>query len=285
MIFLAVLGLCLGSFVNAAVWRVYAAEAAKAASGKKTKKAATSRKNVDLAKISVWNGRSMCPECHTQLAAKDLMPVLSWVLLRGKCRYCRKPISWQYPAVEAASALLFALSYAAWPGVVEGLGVVQFALWLILLVISLFLFVYDLRWMILPTGAVYFASLLGVAMAVVTFFINGDVGVLTGGLFGSLLFGGFFYVLYIISGGRWIGGGDVRLGFALGILLGWQGSIITLALASYIGTATIGLLVLFKKYHKKMKLPFGPFLLSAAFMTVLWGQSVIDWYLRLSGVR
>src|SRR4051812_13278636 len=95
---LIVFGLCLGSFVNALVWRVHEQEAAK----KPNKK------------LSVLNGRSMCPHCEHELAAKDLIPVLSWLSLGGKCRYCHKPISKQYPLVELLTALLVVGSYIWW---------------------------------------------------------------------------------------------------------------------------------------------------------------------------
>ena len=96
---LAVLGLVFGSFVNAFAWRLHEQESLL----EKKKKPSAKQ----LAKLSIVKGRSMCPECKHELAAKDLIPVFSWITLKGKCRYCGKPISWQYPAVELATALLF----------------------------------------------------------------------------------------------------------------------------------------------------------------------------------
>src|SRR5690606_6942893 len=96
---LALLGLCLGSFVNALVFRVHAQSKLKSGSKKKIGK-----RDVDL---SVSRGRSVCIHCGHELAAKDLIPLLSWLLLRGKCRYCHRPISWQYPLVELTASLLF----------------------------------------------------------------------------------------------------------------------------------------------------------------------------------
>ena len=91
-------------------------------------------------------------------------------------------------------------------------------------------------------------------------------------------------MIYQISAGRWIGGGDVRFGFAMGVLLGWQGGLLGLALASYLGTALIIVLLAIAKYHKKMRIPFGPFLISATYVSVLFGQQVIDWYKSLAGL-
>jgi prepilin signal peptidase PulO-like enzyme (type II secretory pathway) len=99
---LVVLGLCFGSFANALVWRVHE-QAGQAAKKKPDKKY--------LKQLSVAKGRSMCPNCKHELVAKDLIPVLSWLALGGKCRYCAKPISIQYPLVEVALASLFVVSY------------------------------------------------------------------------------------------------------------------------------------------------------------------------------
>src|SRR5882762_114793 len=105
IVVLAILGLCFGSFVNAAVWRIYAQEQVKS-------KKLQVKKSTNL---SIVNGRSVCPHCEHELAAKDLMPVFSWLSLGGKCRYCKKPISRQYPLVELLTAVLFVFSYLYWP--------------------------------------------------------------------------------------------------------------------------------------------------------------------------
>src|SRR5476651_645529 len=132
IVVLVVFGLCLGSFVNALVWRLHEQDKKQA-------------KN-----LSILNGRSMCPNCKHELAAKDLVPVLSWLSLRGKCRYCGKPISVQYPLVEMVTSGLFVASYLWWPEVLHGAQVAAFGLWLALLVGLMALLVYDLRWFLLP---------------------------------------------------------------------------------------------------------------------------------------
>src|SRR5262245_41082320 len=103
VLILTVFGLCWGSFVNAFVWRLHELETNKRLSKSQKKK------------LSILHGRSMCPDCHNELAWYDLLPVVSWLSLKGKCRYCGKPISWQYPFVEALTAALFVLSYVFWP--------------------------------------------------------------------------------------------------------------------------------------------------------------------------
>lgn len=268
----AVLGLALGSFTNALVWRIY--------------KQSKNKKSKQRDEYSIMKGRSMCTSCGHQLSAADLVPVLSWTALKGKCRYCKKPISWQYPAVELLTAALFVVSYLFWPfNLNSAQDYVLLALWLVTVVAEVAMTLYDLKWMILPNRLVYPTGGLAVAFTITRFLITGDIQVLLNALIGSVVFGGFFYGMYQISRGKWIGGGDVRLGFVLGILLGWQKSLLCLSFAAYLGTLLILVLVVLKKYHRKLKVPFGPFLLVAAFIVMLFGQYFIDWYLRINGLR
>lgn len=270
LVILALLGLAFGSFVNALVWRIHA----QSLSGK----TAASKE------LSVLRGRSMCPECKHQLGALDLIPLLSWLFLKGKCRYCKKPISWQYPLVELLTPFIFVVSYLFWPYEIHNVAQYgYFIAWLVALTLGVALTLYDLKWMILPNRLIYPAGMVGVASALLSYSAVSHSQAASS-VIGSLVFGGFFYGMYQVSKGKWIGGGDVRLGFVLGLFLGWQKSLLCLTLAAYLGTVLIGILFVIKKYHHKMKLPFGPFLLTAALITMLFGQHVIDWYLRLSGL-
>lgn len=289
IILFGLLGLALGSFVNALVWRIYKqAEAQKKLSKKTVKKTSASKaaQNKKVSgKYSILRGRSMCVECQHQLSAKDLIPIISWLSLRGKCRYCQKSISWQYPVVELVAATLFAAAYYFWPYTLSGfMSYEAFALFLMVITVGLALSVYDIKWMELPTKLVYALGGLGFMLSLSLAIGLGDTSILTSALIGSAGFGGFFYALYAVSNGKWIGGGDVRLGFALGIILGWQRSMLALTAAAYGGTIIIVILYLLGKYHKKMKLPFGPFLILAMYSSALWGQAVINWYLQLSGL-
>jgi prepilin signal peptidase PulO-like enzyme (type II secretory pathway) len=264
---LILLGLAWGSFVNAFVWRLHEQQ-------KSTKKKA----HKDL---SILKGRSMCPDCRHTLATKDLVPVLSWLSLGGKCRYCRKPISAQYPAVELLTAALFVLSYLFWPYGFLTAGIVQLVIWLATLVVFMILFVYDLRWMILPNKVVYpliGLTVINVGLQVV---LTSNLGLLVQAFWGVICLAGLFYALFQISGGKWIGGGDVKLAIALGLLVGGPvKALLLIFIASLLGVIiTLPLLVQGKKSYTS-RIPFGPFLIAASIIVYIFGNSLINIYLK-----
>lgn len=246
----------MGSFVNALVWRIH------------TKK--------DWVKA-----RSQCPDCKHQLSARDLVPVLSWIELRGRCRYCYKPISWQYPAVELSMAAVFVVSYLYWPYDFTLLGIAQFALWLIVLVLLVALFVYDLRWMLLPNKLVY--PLLGLVIILSGLSLPGstDLWPALNICLGSLALGGLFWVLFQVSGGKWIGGGDVRIGFAIGALAGsLLNATLLLFIASLLGSL-VSIPIILSGKKATHKVPFGPFLIAATIIVYLFGANINFWYQQL----
>src|ERR1039458_5350883 len=149
-----VFGLIFGSFINALVWRIYI----------KTKTV-----NKDKAKFSILKGRSMCPNCHHQLAVLDLIPVFSWIGLEGKCRYCKKHIGFQYPLIEILTSLLFLFSYMYWPFKYNFLGYCLFILWLIILVYFISLALYDLKYKLLPNSLVYAVNILAFVFILIEF--------------------------------------------------------------------------------------------------------------------
>lgn len=268
---LILLGLCLGSFVNALVWRTYMLE---------------NKKSKDK-KYSITKGRSVCVHCRHELSALDLVPVLSWVALRGKCRYCKKPISKQYPAVEVLTAALIVISYMLWPYTSQAWSfgeVVVFGLWSLLVTLFVALSVYDLRWFLLPDKIVIPATLLGTGMVVARAVTYGEIAVIWHSLLGAGLVFGIFYLLFYVSKGAWIGGGDVKIGFLLGLLSGGVTNVfVMLFLASLLGTlfAVFLSVVRKQKLHRKVTIPFGPFLLSATSIVVVVGADIVDWYSNL----
>lgn len=256
--FLILFGLVFGSFVNALIYRVHDHSMG--------------------GKLSVMKGRSVCSNCRHQLAVKDLIPVFSWIWLRGKCRYCHKPIK-DSPLVELALPLLFVASYVYWPNPIEGFAWLSFVLWLSFLVVGMALAVYDLRWFILPNKLVLTAILISIGYVLSVYFRNGyNWEALLSSLLASMLLLLIFYGLFIISKGDWMGGGDVKLVVALGLIAsGPLLAMVLLFVASLIGTLVSLPLVAKNGGGIKLKIPFGPFLLMATFITFFWGQKLLDW--------
>ena len=279
---LIVLGLAFGSFVNAAVWRFHEHEELRG--GRRKKGRGTKTQN-----LSIVNGRSMCTHCGHQLAARDLVPVVSYVLLRGKCRYCDKPIE-DTPLSEVVLPLAFVGSYVWWPYGFQnwhGPGSTLFVFWLISLVGFMFLALYDLRWFLLPDKIVF--PLIGIAalevfMQAVVF--GGGWVIILDALWGIVFLAGIFYILYLVSKGSWIGFGDVKLGIALGLFVGGPlNALMVLFLASLIGSLAAVPMLLNGTAHAKTKLPFGPLLLLATVVIMIFGNATTQWYTSLLGLR
>lgn len=219
----------------------------------------------------------MCPNCKHTLAWYDLLPVVSWVIVAGKCRYCKKPISLQYPLVEVLTAFLFVLSYTYWPHGISFTGGILLLLWLVILVILVALAVYDLKWMLLPNKLIY--PLIAVCALSRLVYAGNYWNPTLQGFWGVVCLAGLFYALFQISGGKWIGGGDVKLAVALGLLVGGPvEALLLLFVASLLGSVvTIPLIVIHKKRYSS-RVPFGPFLIVATVIVYIFGATLINWY-------
>lgn len=288
IIAIAVLGLCLGSFVNALVSRLNSQqelidrrERLPANVSKKAAKAL----DVKLREASIAHGRSRCPRCQRELAVRDLVPVLSYLWLRGRCRYCHKPIP-DTPLVELLTPALFIISYLNWPYALQGptlqKGQLLFGFWLVFLVGFVTLARYDLKWFLLPDRVVFPLALLAVLQVLIltTVYGGGWQELLSAG-WGVLIASGIFWLLFQVSGGRWIGGGDVKLGLVLGLIIGGPGrSVLMLFIASLLGTLVALPLLAIGKANRGSQLPFGPYLLAATIIVYLWGSGLTAWYTR-----
>lgn len=270
VVILIILGLAFGSFVNALVWRLYQQSLPK------------KRRAASDQELSISTGRSMCTHCKHTLAWYDLVPLLSWISVGGRCRYCKKPIGTQYPIVELLTAILFVVSYVFWPSdlLMSGFQQAIFALWLAVVVGFAALIVYDIRWMLLPNKIVFPLILLGALVALLRAFDSTNILTsLFASAGGLAIAGGIFYVVFQVSNGTWIGGGDVKLGFALGLLLGSPIlAFLMLFIASLLGLLVAVPGIVSKKSGLNSKLPFGPFLIVSTMIVMLFGQRLIDWY-------
>lgn len=258
MIFLfLILGLIVGSFVNVLIIRTHEERS--------------------------WvKGRSACPHCDHQLAWHDLIPVVSWLYLRGRCRYCGKPISWQYPAVELSTGLLFGLLWWHFAPV-SAAGWVQLIIWLLITVLLLAAAVYDARWQQLPDHFTVPAIGLAVVLLLVEYFWLHQP-VLQMRLLDTVIFGGAIYLLWLFSGGKWIGDGDIRLCVLLGLLLDGKYLLAAIVIGFTSAALTaLGLMATGKK-HLQDRMPLGCFLLLGLYVALLFGQPLVSAYGRLFGL-
>ncbi|MDD5109692.1 MAG: prepilin peptidase [Patescibacteria group bacterium] len=258
-IYFAILGLAIGSFINVVAMRLPAHER--------------------------LSGRSRCPKCRARIPWYHNVPVLSYLWLSGRCARCRKPISWQYPAVEltvAALYLLVAVKYAQVGGQPVDLSACTRSLLFairdgVFLAVLVVVFLIDLRHYLildiitLPAAALALAANLWLGQSFWELAIGGILGA------------GFFGAQYVISSGRWIGDGDIRLGLLLGLMLGWPKLLVCLVFAYTLGAiVSLGLIVSGRRKFGSA-VPFGTFLSAGGAFSLLYGDAVIRWYLRLLG--
>lgn len=259
---LAGLGLVFGSFINALVERIHN-------------------------KKSFVRGRSYCDHCKHSLSALDLIPIISWLALRGRCRYCKRPVSIQNPLVEFGLALVLAGSYHYWPSDLSGGEWLIFTSWAVALVGLIALLVYDWRFMLLPNRLIYPTLFIVGAgrLAYIVGFEADKIGSLKQWGLSLLVASGFFWLIYVMSKGRWIGFGDVRLGWITGTLLADPAnSLLMIFIASFLGTIYVLPILAMKKTKLTSKVPFGPFLIAAAILCMLFGGEIIGWYKGLVGL-
>jgi len=253
-----IFGLSVGSFLNCVIYRLALPNPARR----------------DLGGLK---SRSYCPHCKHNLGWQDLIPILSFLILKGKCRYCQKPISLQYPLVELATGILFLLIVFRFSS--------DFLFSIFCLLISCFLiiiFVYDLKHYIIPDKIIYPA--IAIALIFNTFysiFIINNSKFLIQSLLSALGAASFFLIIVLVSRGRWMGIGDIKLAFFMGLFLSFPGILIALFSAFLIG-AVLGLwLVAFGKKTMKSEVPFGPFLVTGTFIALFFSQPLINWYWNL----
>jgi leader peptidase (prepilin peptidase)/N-methyltransferase len=239
-----VVGLVVGSFINVLIWRLPRGE-------------------------SVLYPPSHCPSCQHRLGARDLVPVLSWVLLRGRCRYCGSAVPVSYPLVEAVTGVIFAALVA-----VHGLHL-RTAAYAVLATILITAAGTDMRSRLIPNRL----TLPAIAFAL-TWSAAVRVPHLTSSLLGLAIAGGLFLVIAILSRGG-MGGGDVKLAAAAGAFLGLQYSLLGLFLAFILG-AVVGLVLMaLGKKKRRDYIPFAPFIAAGCLAAMLFGDPILQWYLGI----
>lgn len=227
---------------------------------------------------TIVRGRSRCPSCGAQIRALDNLPLLSFVLLRGRCRSCGWAIPWRYPLIEAVTALLFAL--CAWRFGLSVSAVVFAGFFWVLVVLT----VIDLDHKLLPDRVVYPTFVAGWAGLALAALADGATQRLDDAAFGALVFGGFFFLLgFIYPAG--MGGGDIKLAFVLGTFLGYAGglgAVLAGMFLSFLIGALAGVVAMTRSGGgRKMQIPFGPFLALGTALAVFAGERLARAYLDL----
>ena len=278
LIYAALLGAIAGSFVTAWVWRVRVGK-------------------------SMLDKHSQCPACHHPLSALDLIPIASWIFLRGKCRYCHDKISIQYPLIELATATLFVVIthhivsllpnpyslFQPWP-----LASLLFSWVMVVLLVALF--VYDLHWYELPNIWTLGGATLALSMLILAYVFQQPVYWQTSALLSTpysllptLLSGvfaaGFFWL--IVWGSekllhkQGMGEGDIKLALLMGLFLGFPTIVVAIYLAFVLGAVLSLLLIAGKQKSWGQHLPFGPFLIVGTVVAFFISPVIVSWYLRL----
>lgn len=220
--------------------------------------------------------RSACPECGRTITWRENIPLVSYLVQRGRCLGCGARIGLRYPLAEAGTAILFGL--AAWRFEASIETVVFAALFWVLVVLT----VIDIEHQLLPNRVVFPAIAAGFAGLAVAAIASGEPERLNDAVIGAFVFGGFmFLVSFIYPAG--MGGGDVKLSFLLGAFLGYVGSIgatVVGAFLAFVFGSVVGIVAMrVSGRGRKMKIPFGPFLALGTVVAVFVGRQIADWYL------
>lgn len=240
--FIFLFGIVIGSFLNVCIFRIPMHE-------------------------TVVTERSHCMICGYQLAWYDLVPLFSWLCLRGRCRKCKAPISPQYPIVEATNGILYLLIFAVCGFTLD--SIIYCLMASALLVLS----VIDWRTYEIPVGINIFILVLGILHIIIDHnnWLNYVIGFFSVSL--------FLLILFYVSGGRAIGGGDVKLMAAAGLVIGWKLIILAFFIGCIVGSVIH--LIRMKLSDADRVLAMGPYLAIGIMIATLWGESFISWYLSM----
>lgn len=279
-----VLGAILGSFAGAQVWRLRAKQLIYDKKNGEEVDSGELKRLKPLAKRGFKNDRSQCLKCKHELAWYDLLPVVSWLALGGKCRYCRAPIGMTEILLEVVMALVFAASLACWPGDLSQLiEIAKLIIWMAALVVLAINFVYDMKWSLLVGGLNWALIGLGLVYACLSMFQSTNVAESLLSLGGSLLIlGGLYAFLWLLSRGRWVGDGDIYLGAGLALFLGsWPLAFVALFAANALGTIIVLPMMATGHLSRGSHMPFGPLLIAGFLLAWFIGDFIINWYLEL----
>lgn len=257
-VFLFILGISIGSFLNVLIAR--------------------------LPKNESINGRSHCDNCRKTLSWTDLIPLISFVLLKGKCKYCRSPLSYQYPIVEFLTGALFVFTYGIMNHELGIMGLATLLYYLFIVSSLIVVFFLDLKYGIIPDKIIFPAIIVSLVYISISTFYPLSSNVLPSifnhlsSALGAFL---FFLFIYLITRGRGMGLGDVKFSFVLGLTLGIWGTILALYIAFLTGGIIGIILILWKKKTLKNAVPFGPFLVVGFLISLFFSEQITQYFLAL----
>jgi len=242
-----VIGLAVGSFLNVVIYRL-------------------------PRKTGFFLSRSVCPKCSKQLKWYHNIPLLSFVVLGGKCAFCKEKISFRYPAIELANALAYL--YFFWQFDLTG----RFFIYSFLTSLLIVVFFIDLDFMIIPD----WITLPGIVLGLAASFVPDGLGIVQS-LIGMAVGGGALWLIAILGDFLFkkesMGGGDIKLAAMLGAFLGWQKTLLIFISSALIGLiVSIAIMFFSAKLRRERLIPFGPFLALAALLAICCGQQIIDFY-------
>lgn len=245
-VYMFVIGSCVASFINVVIYRVPLG-------------------------INIAKGRSFCPKCHKTLKPYDMIPVLSWFILGGKCRFCKEPISKRYLIIEFVGGVLGVLCFYHYG--IDGMTLISFSLSMVLLAITMI----DLDTMTIPNSLVICC----VVIAILSIMFHNIS--MVDRVIGFFIISVPMYVMNLIIPDCF-GGGDIKLIAVCGLLLGWVDLLVGMFIAVVIAGVYAGYLMITHKVDKKGHIAFGPYICFGVFVALLYGQDILNFYLGLFGL-
>ncbi|CAN5405785.1 A24 family peptidase [soil metagenome] len=278
---LVLIGLVFGSFAGATVWRLRARQLVQdKAHGDDSEKAEYTRLQ-KLTTTPLAKDRSQCLHCSYKLRWYDMIPLISWISLRGKCRHCHHSIGILEPIIELGVALFFVLSYMFWPyPLADAIDIGRLIIWLLAGTGLSILFAYDAKWFLLPDKISIAVIGLGLVSSMTAVIQSGDfVGSIASVAGAIIILSGIYFMLYVVSKGRWIGFGDIKLGLGLALLLAdFRLAFIALFAANLVGTLLVIPAMISGKLKRNSHVPFGPLLIIGTIIAQFFGLYLLDLY-------
>lgn len=281
---LFILGAALGSFSVAQVWRMRASQLKEDKENGGKINQSEWKKLKPLTQVKTSQDRSHCLSCGYQLKWFDLIPIFSWISLKGKCRKCKAKIGVAEFLAEIGLASLFVLSFLFYANGLNGyLDILQFIFWLVSLVLMLILFIYDAKWFLLPMNILITLLISSVGFYVTNILIKGiTIGTFVDLLISSIILPGTYFALNLISKGKWVGSGDWIICMSL-IFLTFGSPILALLIlffSNFLGIVVmvVNSILSGKSMKRGTKMPFGPLLISAAVPISLFSGHILGFF-------